>query len=50
MAGRNDPENPLSGWVLGSEAFLQKAIALVQSDDDQCSLTTIRSDNGQAAA
>ena len=38
-AGRNDPENPLTsalrGWVLGSETFLKKAIALAQSDDDQ---------------
>ena len=38
-AGRSDPENPLtsalSGWVLGSESFLKKAIALAQSDDDQ---------------
>lgn len=38
-AGRNESENPLtaalSGWVLGSESFLKKAIALAQSDDDQ---------------
>ncbi len=38
-AGRSDPGNPLtsalSGWVLGSESFLKKAIALAQSDDDQ---------------
>jgi putative transposase len=38
-AGPIDPENPLtsalSDWVLGSESFLKKAIALAQSDDDQ---------------
>ena len=38
-AGRNDSENPLtsalSGWVLGSESLLKKAMALAQSDDDQ---------------
>ncbi|TWT50179.1 Chromosomal replication initiator protein DnaA [Rubripirellula amarantea] len=45
-AGRNTAENPLAsalgGWVLGSESFLKKAIALAQSDDDQKRQRTTR--------
>jgi putative transposase len=32
----------LSGWVLGSESFLQKAIAIAQADDDQARQRTVR--------
>ena len=45
-SGRNAPENPLtsalSGWIIGSESFLKKAIALAQSDDEQKRQRTTR--------
>jgi REP element-mobilizing transposase RayT len=45
-SGLGATENPLaealSGWVLGSESFLKKAIALAQSDDDQKRQRTTR--------
>ena len=45
-SGLGVAENPLtealSGWVLGSELFLKKAISLAQSDDDKKRQRTTR--------
>jgi putative transposase len=40
--GENPLANALSGWILGSESFLKKAIALAESDDDQKRQRTAR--------